>query len=254
MRYLLSLCILALLLPLSAAQTHINPLSSDCWFTPVTELPTYNDLALSQPHLGQASLQAGRSLAVLEIADAATLVALDHARGFWVATDGGVFSGFCETVTDGPINTMQVLANTRLWSQPSVTAGIVLAELPTGASVTILSGAVWGPIRYDSSQVDFWYPVQAGSQVGWIWSGRLDFNNSLPEADAVALGNTRLWSQPDVVTGAVMLSVRLGAPLEIIGGPVSGRIRSDSLETGVWYQVRVEQRVGWVWAERLQFN
>jgi hypothetical protein len=65
--------------------------------------------------------------------------------------------------------------NARLWTRPDVKHGSIRAYLPAGLRVTILTGPVLGPIRYDTFDLGEWYYVQpeGGYLPGWIWAGRL---------------------------------------------------------------------------------
>lgn len=66
-------------------------------------------------------------------------------------------------------------ANTRLWTQPSVRTGSVLAAVSQGAVVRVLAGPVRGPIRYDTDDQDDWYQVAWGDTIGWVWVERITF-------------------------------------------------------------------------------
>jgi dipeptidyl aminopeptidase/acylaminoacyl peptidase len=62
----------------------------------------------------------------------------------------------------------------------------------------------------------------------------------------------RFWSYPDVNVGSVATSIRQGAPLTVIDGPVLGRIQYDSTEAGWWWQLETQfEDRGWLWQERL---
>jgi hypothetical protein len=62
-----------------------------------------------------------------------------------------------------PVGTaVTVGANARFWSQPDVVAGSLGQSLPNGASLRVVDGPIWGPIRLD------------GSATGWLWQGRLN--------------------------------------------------------------------------------
>ena len=65
--------------------------------------------------------------------------------------------------------------NARLWTQPNVKSGSIQAYVPDGLRVTILTGPVMGPIRYDTADLGEWYYVlpDGGFLPGWIWAGRL---------------------------------------------------------------------------------
>ncbi len=65
--------------------------------------------------------------------------------------------------------------NARLWTQPNVKSGSIRAYVPAGLHVTILTGPVLGPIRYDTADLGEWYYVQpeGGFMPGWMWAERL---------------------------------------------------------------------------------
>jgi hypothetical protein len=238
-----------------AAQDHINPLTSQCWFTALSDLTTYNRRDLSEIHATQA-MSAGRSLQVLEVDDEVALVAIDHAMGFWVEVAGGVFSGLCSDIDGYEMADAVALENARIWSYPSVVTGEIIGTLAEGAAVEVVGGAVEGRIRHDSQAVGLWYPVQYANISGWVWSERLEFD-VIPNVlvmDAIALENARIWSHPDVILARLLADVPENAALEIIGGPITGRTRRDNEALGVWYQVRYGNITGWMWEARLQFQ
>ncbi len=65
--------------------------------------------------------------------------------------------------------------NARLWSVPDVLAGSSLAAVPSGTSLTVLDGPVWGPVRLDIDASGWWWLVEnlSGSESGWLWQARL---------------------------------------------------------------------------------
>jgi hypothetical protein len=73
------------------------------------------------------------------------------------------------------IQTAITQPNARLWTHPDVKSGSIRAYLPDGIRVTILTGPVTGPIRYDTTDLGEWYYVQpeGGFLPGWIWAERL---------------------------------------------------------------------------------
>lgn len=234
------------------AQTHVNPVTSECWFTALQDIPTYNDSAFVQRHATQVML-VGTSLRVTQADGDALLVVIDHAMGFWVDGRLGRLSGECDDIAQ---ITATLLTNAWVWSFPDVTQGEIAFALAEGTTVSITGGHVLGRIRYDTLETDVWYPIRYGDQIGWMWAGRLDITDTtLPDADAFALDNARMWSQPDVNTGEVLQDLPVNTPLDIIGGPVVGRIRyDDTTVTGVWYQVMVDGVIGWIWENRLRFE
>lgn len=56
---------------------------------------------------------------------------------------------------------------------PNVLTGSIIAELPEGLPITVLSGPVQGPITLQGAVGD-WVQVQWGlDQTGWMWVGRI---------------------------------------------------------------------------------
>jgi hypothetical protein len=255
LKHIITLVLIVLSVSIIAAQDHINPLTSQCWFTALSDLPTYNRRDLSEIHSTQAMF-AGRSLQVLEVDDEVALVAIDHAMGFWVEVAGGVFSGLCSDIDGYELPDAVALENARIWSYPSVITGEIIGILAEGAAIEITGGAVEGRIRQDSQADGLWYPVQYANISGWVWSERLEFDVT-PDVliiDAIALENARIWSHPDVTVAHLLADVPENASLEIIGGPITGQTNRQTGATGVWYQVRYSNIVGWMWEARLQFQ
>ncbi|MAT99787.1 MAG: hypothetical protein CL608_21820 [Anaerolineaceae bacterium] len=76
-----------------------------------------------------------------------------------------------------PVGTaVTVGANARFWSQPDVVAGSLGQSLPNGASLRVVDGPVWGPIRLDTDDQGWWWQLTTEDQsaTGWLWQGRLD--------------------------------------------------------------------------------
>ena len=67
-------------------------------------------------------------------------------------------------------------ANARFWSQPDVFAGTREQSLANGASLRVVDGPVWGPIRLDSDNQGWWWQLttEDGSATGWLWQERLN--------------------------------------------------------------------------------
>src|SRR5688572_1499772 len=119
LKYIVTLLLILLLVHVIAAQDHINPLTSQCWFTALSDLTTYNRRDLSEIQATQG-MAAGRSLQVMEVDGEVALVAIDHAMGFWVEVAGGVFSGLCSDIEGYELPDAIALENARIWSYPSV--------------------------------------------------------------------------------------------------------------------------------------
>jgi hypothetical protein len=78
------------------------------------------------------------------------------------------------------IGMAQAMANTRIWSQPDVTVGTYLGDIPENAFTRLLDGPVEGRIRVDTDDIGDWYWVQTGDRTitGWVWAGRLAIQQS----------------------------------------------------------------------------
>lgn len=253
MKYLAIVMLVGLFAMKIMAQSH-DPITSNCWFTANQDTTGYQDETLTTQHPAMSTMDAGISFQVTDVSGSAVLLAVDHAMGFWVNIAMGILSGDCSGINAYQPNQVRVLANTRLWSQPNVITGSVIRDIAQGATVTITGGTVIGRIQYSSNVTGIWYPVTLDSQSGWIWAERLDFVSSpVPVTEAFALENTRVWTQPDVISGSLIAEVPINSTITIVGGPTVGSIQYNGL-TGVWYQVEVNNQIGWVWEHRLDFT
>jgi len=253
---ILMLCLcLGLLNPLISVLAQEPALEHDCWFTASEDIPAYGDSELLVRHPAFQTMEAGLSFRVAELGETKALLTIDHAFGFWIEISNGILSGDCTTVTQYETQFATVTANTRLWSYLDVETGEVIQPLSQDTEIIVMSGAVSGRIRFDSSVRGNWYQIRVGDLTGWVWAERLNLqqDQSIVEG-ATALNNTRLWTLPTVVDSLVVMELAKGTIVNIIGGPVSGRIRVDEPITGVWYQVQVDNQIGWVWEGRLEFE
>jgi len=241
-----------LIVSAAAAQETFYPVTSDCGFVANQTTPVYTDRNLTRVHVIVNAIPSGASYPVVEIYDDAALLLADFETSFWVSTENGtIFGDYCEVST---LYTAETLASTRLWSEPDVVTGQVLSWLTEGVTVDVKGSAVVGRIRYDSLQTGTWYPVSFGNDSGWVWSERLDVDTTRAPISAFALEDARVWSEPDVSMGTRLLSLNVNDAVEIIGGPVTGRLRFDGTTSGIWYQVSVNGVIGWVWENRLRFE
>ena len=240
----------------AAAQDYEDYATGVCWFVADETTPVYADRDLTNIQLIVKSIPVGSSYPVVDIFDNRALLQADFETGFWVLIEKGtIFGDYCEVST---LYTAELVTKAHLWSHPDIVSGQVIGSLAQGTTVSVVGGAAVGRIRYDSLQTGIWYPVRVDNSSGWVWAGRLDFDTAAPEtdafADAFARKNARLWSEPDVVNGTRLLDIRLNNSVDIVGGPVTGRIRFDDETPGVWYQVDVNGILGWVWQDRLRFE
>lgn len=121
---------------------------------------------------------------------------VDEARaGGWVAVDSGTLTGACEALPQGIAG--RVTAGARLWSQPDVNHGIILAEPPAGTAVQIYANQrVVGDIVYGDDVRGVWvYTVIPDVAAGWLWIERVqgitdgDMTLTPPAARADAFTN-----------------------------------------------------------------
>ncbi len=221
--------------------TPLSDFPTVCLYSAAVAVPAFLDEQMTMPF---GNIPAQQSLPVVEQTAAAHYLLLDHATGAWVSAGSGSLSGGCVT------RNVYALANARLWSQPDVKNGQLLATLQPGSSVNIIGNPVPGPIRFDTADTGLWYPVKQGTLSGWIWAERLT-DYPQPADGPTALANARVWSQPDVRSGQLLTTLPVGQNVTILGGPVLGAIRFDTPTQGNWYQVQANNITGWVWSERL---
>jgi hypothetical protein len=68
------------------------------------------------------------------------------------------------------------------------------------------------------------------------------------------LEDARIWTQPDVTVGSVYLTLSIGDSVNIINGPVLGRISLDQNISGLWWEVSDipnGDSLGWIWEDRI---
>lgn len=66
--------------------------------------------------------------------------------------------------------------------------------------------------------------------------------------------NARLWTQPDVTKGEVIVSMDADTEIGVLEGPVSGIVVADSATLGSWYKINYRGSIGWMWEDRLTFG
>ena len=226
-----------------------------CMYAAPTPQPSYNDSALT---IAMDTIPANQTFPVVEFTPEAYLLYLDHARGAWVAAGSGTLTGGCDVLPpNGEMAT--ALENARVWSAPTVSGDSALvATLPEGSRLAVISGPVRGAVRTDSVVQGDWYQIQQGVVSGWVWSERLQFDGSVPPPPAgtlvTVLDNAGVWDRPDVNTGSLITTLAPGSTATIVSGPVTGTIELDSELEGWWYQVEQGTVSGWVWAARLRFG
>jgi len=69
---------------------------------------------------------------------------------------------------------------------------------------------------------------------------------------ASALDNARVWTQPDALTGEVIMTLDTGTQVGVLGDVIIGNIQAGI--TGDWVQITLRDILGWVWIERLDFD
>lgn len=228
-----------------------------CFFTPVEAMRVYNDPSLTEQHHA-FDLQGGQSYPVVFEHEASFFAYIDDAAGGWVSGDAGFLSGSCDELPQQDSYQQEAVAleNARLWSQPNVRIGTVIADVAPETGLYVISGPVQGPIRVDTDDLGQWFYVSTGEQSGWLWEARFEFKEvSGDESESVlALENARLWSLPNVQQGSLIAFVNPGSEVLILQGPVNGPIRFDTIDTGDWYFVEVGTMRGWIWEGRLALD
>ena len=88
----------------------------------------------------------------------------------------------------------------------------------------------------------FWVEIADG-----VFFGDCDDVDAHPLQTATLYAESRLWSQPDVLKGDVLLSLPEGARVNILGEGVVGPILYDGSVEDLWYRVQFGATTGWVW-------
>lgn len=242
-------------------ETPLTDYDSLCFFSSSTEVSVYNDASLSTIKTPLGNLPPNREVLVTVQDEDAYFLHFDHAMGGWVAKNSGVVRGDCEnlSVPDNHSTGLHgtALDNTRLWSEPNVQTGVVVADVVAGTTLIIDDGPRLGPIRTDTQDQGHFYFVRIDGDTtsGWIWSARLltGYVDPTQNVHAVVLDNARLWSLPDVTTGEITQDIPAGTSVTIEDGPQLGRIRVDTNDMGYWYFVSIDSGIsGWIWSERLR--
>ncbi len=241
-------------------ETPLTDYDSLCFFSSANEVTIYTDATLEAIKTPIGNLPPNREVLVTAQQGDAYFLHFDHAMGGWVAKNSGTVRGNCENLSI-PDNHSSVLRgttldNTRLWSEPNVQTGVVVADVAAGTTLIIEDGPRLGSIRTDTQDQGHFYFVRIDSDTtsGWIWSARLltGYVDPTQNVRAVALDNARLWSLPDVTTGEITQDIPVGTVVTIEDGPQLGRIRVDTYDLGHWYLVSLNSgSSGWVWSERL---
>jgi hypothetical protein len=228
-----------------------------CFFIPIEAMHVYNDSSLTDEH-DAFDLKGGESYPVVYADEASLFAYIDDAAGGWVSAETGFVSGLCDDLAK-PDGYQQAIAleNARLWSQPNVRIGAIVADVEPETPLHIISGPVLGSIRLDTEDLGKWFYVSDGTQAGWLWEARVEFeevDGDDVDTTVKALEDTRLWSLPNVQQGSLIAFVNPGSTVRILEGPVNGPIRFDTTDIGGWYFVEVGTTRGWVWEDRLDFG
>lgn len=146
-----------------------------CGFMP-TRTIRGTDTLMPGPQSTVAILQPGQVYPVVAVRGNRVNVAIDDAFGVWVPAIAGTLRGDCNSVA---APTALALNGARLWSEPDVRTGQVIAAVPAQTALIVINGPVNGPIRLDTDATGDWYFVQVSStaQGGWLWQARLQFTN-----------------------------------------------------------------------------
>lgn len=235
--------------PLEGDAIPLSDFPTICFYTFDETLPVFGDAILSQQR-GSETIPAGRHPIEYKTDVAVAVYGSAERSGGFVSPKFGTFSGHCE----GTIQLATALDGARVWSEPSIATGEVIATLESGSLVGVTEVGVEGEIQV--GVMGTWHKIVQGDGVGWVWSERLQLREifTAPQpvlGRATALDDARIWSQPDVTTGEVILTLLPDQSVNLIGDPQEGRIRLDTDEIGTWYPVQQGGIVGWVYAERL---
>lgn len=141
--------------------------------TPDVAMDAFSDPTLTQASPFGANLPANTQFVVSILLRDAVNVHLGDAASVWVGVNAGELSGQCN-LTEAAAT---ALANARLWSQPNTVNGEIVADVPADTDVIILGGSLTGAINSDGTEGDWYHVFTTDGQSGWIWEGRLNFND-----------------------------------------------------------------------------
>jgi|GEM_PF-1905499 len=225
-----------------------------CLFTTNQTLAGYSDPLFKEPHLGFAGIPAGTYAIVEQQGDSIQLNGTSDMSGPYVSLTGGQLGGYCE----GTMQLAIVLENTRMWTHPNVTKGDIIAPIPAGVEVPIISGPEDGIIQAGTTVSGDWFEVRHLDMQGWVWVDRLQFGRKFttpqPVISTASTGdNARLWSEPNAKSGVIITAIPASTDVAIIGEPQMGFIQLDSDLTGNWYPVQFGGTVGWLYEARINF-
>ncbi len=92
------------------------------------------------------------------------------------------------------------------------------------------------------TQIQKWPVSETGVEACHISSGALLYVGE----------NARIWSKPDVVDGEYLYPIPSNSQIEVLGGPVWGRVIASPAHYGWWWEVTVDGVSGWVWQSRIK--
>lgn len=224
-----------------------------CFYTTTEMQEGYQNPELTDSHPGHQTVGTRTYTIVAWNEQALELAGSGAMSGAWIERGDGTFSGHC----DGTLQLARVGDNARLWTAPDVTTGEMMLSLEAESEVSVLEDPVLGIVVAESSLQGSWYRINYRGSMGWIWEDRLTFGRTFttPQpvtARATALADARVWSQPDITTGAVITTLLEDSEVNVIGQPVEGIIHQDTGALGIWYPVQQGGTTGWVYGERLE--
>lgn len=123
----------------------------------------------------------------------------------------------------------------------------------SGPSTVFAAGTAYPVLNRTSVQVELQFDDAFSAWVS-LSTGQLRGNcDGVQNRVAIAGENVRLWQAPDVRWGSVVADVAENTLLQVISGPVEGRIRTDADINGNWYLVydATQGVSGWVWEDRI---
>lgn len=256
---LLALLIILLALALPVSPPPRATAEDTCTFTPHFNATPLYAAPLADPAQQRGEVPGGVPLLALKRSgltyDALIYVTLDTTSGGWVDQRSGTLTGACD---DLPLD------NTPLIDYPTICTAAVSQAVPFFDDAQLFT-----PKPFDLQPGTYVVTRRSAASVfvrldhamgGWTALSAITLGpacSTVMQAapfQAVALDNARLWTQPNVQTGARLLDLPSGTGVVILAGPVEGPIRYDTADVGDWYQVAYNGQSGWVWSARLDFN
>ena len=146
---------------------------SICFFSPIGEVATYLDRALTEQNLH--GLKDGILQVVGVKFENSLLIAVGHAMSFYVAREDGALTGACDDVPRGG----QMTADADMWSEPDGQNSDIIGTVSAERRVYVQPGQVQGPgIGTDAGEITWFQVMSIGQEkpVGWVPAALVEFN------------------------------------------------------------------------------